>query len=107
MNENVLAQQNNANMASFAYIAMLVGLFIPFVALAGVVMAYVYRGGDPVVDSHFSNIIKVFWISLVVGFIGVILCFVVVGWFVLIGLYVWSIYRMVKGLSALRRNEAF
>lgn len=105
--QNVLAQQNQSTMAMAAYVCMLVGLFFPVGYIAGVVIAYIYRGGDAVLDTHFSNVISMFWWSLVVGLIGAFTVVFVIGWFILIGLYVWIIVRMAKGLGALRRGTAY
>lgn len=105
--QNVLAAQNQNTMAMVAYVCMIVGLFFPLGYLAGVIIAYVYRGSDAVLDTHFSNVISVFWWSLVVGIIGGVTAFFVIGWFILLGLYVWIIIRMAKGLGALKRGAAY
>jgi uncharacterized membrane protein len=42
--------------------------------------------------------IRTFWISLVVGLVGILLVIVGVGIFILIGLVIWTIFRCVRGL---------
>jgi len=42
-----------------------------------------------------------FWI------IGFILAFVVIGYFILIGVWIWSIYRIIKGLAKITSNKAY
>ena len=49
-------------------------------------------------ESHFDNVIRTFWIALIVGAIAVPLCFVGIGFLVLGFLIVWFLYRTIKGL---------
>jgi len=107
MADNFLAQQNASTMALVAYICMLAGLLFPVAYIAAVVIAYVYRGSDTVLDSHFANIITVFWWSLGLGLFGILTSVFVVGWLVILGLYVWILIRMIKGLSALKRGAPY
>ena len=76
--------------------------------IAAIIVNYVKR--DDVVgtlyESHFRWQMRTFWVTLLWGFIGVILCFVVVGFFVLGILYIWYIYRIVKGWLRLTEGKA-
>jgi uncharacterized membrane protein len=68
--------------------------------LAGLIVAYLKRSdlaGTPF-ESHMTYAIRTFWIGLLVGVVGVILIFAVIGVPILIALAIWSIYRMVRGL---------
>jgi uncharacterized membrane protein len=42
--------------------------------------------------------IRTFWISLVVGLVGILLIIVGIGIFILIALVIWTIFRCVRGL---------
>lgn len=68
--------------------------------IAGLVLAYVKRGETrgTIWQSHFDNAIHTFWISLGVMVIGVPLCFVGIGFVILGLLFVWFLYRTIKGL---------
>jgi len=48
-------------------------------------------------ESHFRWQIRTFWFGLLWSIIGVILLFVVVGYFVLMANGIWLIYRIIKG----------
>jgi uncharacterized membrane protein len=68
--------------------------------IAGLILAYLRRdraAGTPYA-SHFTWLIRTFWISLVVGAIGFVLTFLGIGIFVLLANAVWVIYRLVVGL---------
>jgi uncharacterized membrane protein len=68
--------------------------------IVAVIIAYVKRGdlaGTPY-ESHMTSAIRTFWISLIVGVLGVILAFVFVGFFVLFLLFVWQVFRVIRGL---------
>ena len=82
------------------YLLYLASLFNGITAIIGVALAYAKREdarGTPY-DSHFSNAIEMFWIFLVGMLIAVPLCFVLIGIPLVIGLYIWVIFRTVKGL---------
>lgn len=48
-------------------------------------------------ESHFRWQIRTFWFGLLWSIIGVILLFVVIGYFVLMANGIWLIYRIIKG----------
>lgn len=99
---------NNKSMAMIVYVLYLVGFVTGLTALVGVILAHVNSGSesDPVVRSHFSYQIRTFWWGLLWMIIGCITMFILVGYLVLLGWFVWTVYRCVKGLSALNRGEA-
>jgi len=69
-------------------------------SIAGLIIAYVKRddlAGTPYA-SHMTSAIRTFWISLIVGIIGVVLCFVLVGFLVLGLLALWNLFRVIRGL---------
>jgi uncharacterized membrane protein len=68
--------------------------------IAGVILAYIKRDDarGTIWESHFDNMIETFWISLVVGIVAIPLCFFVIGIPILIGVFVWFLYRSIKGL---------
>jgi uncharacterized membrane protein len=82
------------------YLLYLASLCNGITAIIGVALAYAKREdaqGTPY-ESHFSNAIEMFWIFLVGMLVAVPLCFVLIGIPLVIGLYVWVIFRTVKGL---------
>lgn len=86
--------------AIIVYLLYLAALLNGLTAIIGVILAYVKRdeARGTVYESHFSNAIEVFWIFLVGMLIAVPLCFVVVGIPLVIGLYIWVLYRTIKGV---------
>ncbi|MGO4713309.1 DUF4870 family protein [Bradyrhizobium sp. 2TAF24] len=68
--------------------------------IVAVIIAYVKRGdlaGTPFA-SHMTSAIRTFWISLVVGIIGVILLFVGIGFIILGAAAIWQLFRVIRGL---------
>lgn len=90
----------------YIYFLYLAGLFVAPAALIGVVMAYINRGTDPSLDSHYSSQIKTFWIGLAVLFVGFLLTIVIVGYLVLLAWFVWVIIKCVKGIKAFNAGQA-
>jgi uncharacterized membrane protein len=68
--------------------------------IVGLIIAYVKRGdlvGTPF-ESHMTSAIRTFWISLIVLIIGIVLCFVLIGFLVLGLLALWNLFRVIRGL---------
>jgi uncharacterized membrane protein len=69
-------------------------------SIIGVIIAYVKRGdlvGTPF-ESHMTSAIRTFWIGLIVGLIGIVLAFFLIGFLVLGLLALWQLFRIVRGL---------
>ncbi|MDE3116471.1 MAG: DUF4870 domain-containing protein, partial [Pseudomonadota bacterium] len=86
--------------AIIVYLLYLAALINGLTAVIGVILAYVKRDDvrGTVYESHFANAIEVFWIFLIGMLVAVPLCFVVVGIPLVFALYVWVIFRTVKGI---------
>ncbi len=75
--------------------------------LAAIVMNYVMRDDikDSILQSHFRWQMRTFWYSLLWGLIGLVLCVIIIGFFILFANLIWYIYRIVKGWSRLNENK--
>ncbi|MGM0586381.1 MAG: DUF4870 family protein [Pseudomonadota bacterium] len=88
--------------AKLVYILYFVGFFVPLTALAGLILAYVKRGGpDPVAESHYKFQIRSFWMGLLAVVVGGALAFVLIGYLVLLAWIVWALFRFITGLLKL------
>ncbi len=101
---------NGRTMAIVGYVLFLVGAATAHLgAIAGVILAYIqrndYRG--TVWESHFEAMISTFWISLVILVVAIPLCFVLVGIPILIVLYIWYLYRNIRGLVHAIDSKAY
>ena len=76
-------------------------------AIAAIVINYLKR--DDVVgtflDSHFRWQIRTFWFGVLWTAIGAVLMLVLIGWVVLGVVWVWLVYRIVKGFLRLNDNK--
>jgi len=87
--------------AIIAYVLYLLGWpSLHLATIVALILAYVQRGEarGTIWESHFTNVIETFWISLIVGIVAIPLCFVGIGFVVLAFLVVWFLYRTIKGL---------
>lgn len=88
--------------AIIAYLLFLVGLpCLHMTTVIGLVLAYVQRDGarGTLWETHFDNLIEVFWVTLVGIVAGVILIPALgLGFVILACLTVWFLYRVIKGL---------
>jgi uncharacterized membrane protein len=88
------------------YILYLASFVVGITAIAGVVIAYINRGkAGGWVESHYTYLIRTFWIGLLYGLVSVVLMFVLIGILLALATAVWFIARCVIGLQALGRGE--
>jgi uncharacterized membrane protein len=95
----------NKNVALVVYVLYALSFLYGITMIIGVIIAYVKR--DDVrgtwLESHFRWQIATFWWGLLFGVIGLVLALAMVGFVVLFAVWVWAIYRVVKGW--LRLND--
>lgn len=82
------------------YMLYLAALINGFTAVVGVILAYVKRDDarGTIYEGHFNNAIEIFWVFLAGMLVGVPLCFILIGIPFVIALYVWVLFRTIKGL---------
>ena len=102
---------------NFTY--LLYGLFIGgyftggLTAIAALVLAYAKRGDviNTIYYSHMENIIHSFWVALLVGIFAYFLIFTfilaIIGWPLIVVLFIWTCYRMIKGFLRISDNRAY
>lgn len=95
--------------ALIAYGLMVVGMFTGIFWIVGAIWAMVKKSEaqGSVFEDHYTNIIKTFWWGLGLWILGAILSVIVVGYFMLLAVWIWSIYKVVKGLAKLTSNKAY
>jgi len=95
--------------ALISYALMILGLFTGLFWIVGAVWAMVKKddAGGSIFEDHYSNIIKTFWWGLIFSVVGFALAFFVVGYFVLIAVWIWSIVRIIKGLARITSNKSY
>ena len=89
-----------------AYALHLFGAIAGIPSIIGLVINYVRRSGyDDLFDSHHRWMIRSFWWSILWIVIGCITVFILVGWVILFLVWLWYIYRHLRGLIALLNGE--
>ncbi len=96
------------NLAVMVYILQALSFFLGGISgLVGVIINYVKM--DDVqgtwIESHFRWQIRTFWIGLLWTVIGVVTTMIIIGWFILLGIAIWIIFRIVKGALALNDGK--
>jgi len=95
------------NIAMVVYALQALSFLWGVTAIIGIVINYVKRedARGTLYESHFEWQIRSFWWGLLWSVVGVVLIFVVVGFFVLFATWVWMIYRVVKGWLKLNEGK--
>ncbi|QIW15693.1 hypothetical protein A4G20_04785 [Pasteurellaceae bacterium RH1A] len=103
-----LADNQHKNIVLITYGLYVLGIFLGLPALIGLIIAYVKRkdAEGSVYHSHFTYLIRTFWIALLGCFLGALLLFVVVGAFVLILVGIWFIIRVIYGFVKANDQKA-
>jgi uncharacterized membrane protein len=83
------------------------GFFLGVTFIAAVIMAYIKRGDveNEITKDHLRFQIRTFWFSLLWTAIGAALSVVVVGYFVLLAAFFWTLYRVIKGFMRLSSGK--
>ena len=112
---NATSNHNNSNSSDakthvlVAYILIVVGMFTAIPMLLGAVWAMVKRRDalGTIYHSHYSNAIKVFWYTVVWTIVRAILIFALVGYPIIALVWLWALYRLIKGLVKISADEAY
>lgn len=94
--------------ATVVYALLAIGYFVGITTIIGVIIAHIKVGEarGTWVESHFRWQIRTFWYSMLWCIIGVLLLAFIIGYFVLLAVVVWSIYRIAKGWLRLIDGKA-
>ena len=89
-----------------AYVLHLVGAVAGVTSIVGLVINYVKRDRyDDLFDSHHAWMIRSFWWAILWVVIGCITIFILIGWAILFFVWIWYIYRHVRGLINFLNGE--
>ena len=92
--------------ANLIYILYLCSFIVGITSVIGVIMAYLARdGADPLLRSHYNNLINIFWKMLLFTIIGAMLTIVLVGILIILAAIVWFVIRILKGMQALSADQ--
>lgn len=91
--------ESTIQIAHITYALYALGMVTGIFAIAGLIVAYIKRDdvAGTYLASHYSWLIRTFWWGLLWLAIGVILMIVAVGFVVLAVVWVWWVYRVIKG----------
>lgn len=95
--------------ALIAYALMALGLFTGILWIAGAIWAMVKKDDakDSIFADHYNNITSLFWWGMLWTVIGIILSFIGVGLIVIFVVWIWCVYRLVKGFAAITSNKPY
>lgn len=85
--------------ATLVYVLQAMSFFVGFTAVIGVILNHLRLAEveGTWLESHFIWQIRTFWLGLLGGVIGVLTSLLLVGLLILVGVWIWGIYRVLKG----------
>lgn len=106
MNNQAVSQAGNPlSTAKIIYILNFVGIIIPIISIISVIIAYLADKNDSSAASHLKFQIRTFWWTLLMGVIGAVTAFFVVGIFILIFSLIYVVTRNVTGFMLLNEGK--
>lgn len=97
------------NHALISYGLMALGVFTGIFWLVGAIWAMVKKS-DAVgtrYEDHYENMTKTFWGVLIFSIIGFLTSLIFIGYFILFATWIWSIYRLVKGIARILSDQPY
>lgn len=76
-------------------------------AIIGVVLAYAWKGEphQPWEETHYTYLIRTFWIGVIGTVVGVLTLLIGVGFLILLGIGIWALVRSVLSLVSAQKRE--
>ena len=99
--------QQSQKMMQIIYICYALSIIFGFTSLIGVVLAYLNKAdavGDWV-ESHYTWMIRTFWIGLLFGVIGMVTMPFLIGFPIMLATIVWYVIRIAKGWTQFSKNQ--
>lgn len=69
------------------------------IAIGALIYAYIAKGKSAEVDSHLNFMIRTFWVGLVIMVVGFLTTWLLIGFVILLGWFVWVVVRMITGFQ--------
>jgi uncharacterized membrane protein len=106
MNTVATSIESDRTFTLASYVLHLIGAVAGITSIIGLILNYVKRGtSGEVLDSHHTWMIRSFWWAILWAVIGLITFFIGIGIAILSIVWIWYIYRHVRGLIALVNGE--
>jgi uncharacterized membrane protein len=98
--------EGDRTLAVVAYALHLFGAVVGIPSIVGLIVNYVKRDGyDELFDSHHAWMIRSFWWVILWCVLGIVTFVIGVGIAILFLVWLWYVYRHVRGLIALINGE--
>src|SRR3546814_182672 len=112
--DSIASEGQSANEAErttllIAYVLQAISPFTAFIAsIVSLVISYIKSAEtqNEFIRSHHRYLIRTFWWTLCLGFVFGLLCWILIGIPLLIGLGIWWVYRMVRGFIAFSERRS-
>jgi len=99
--------QSAIRTTTLVYALQAASFLLFFTFIAALIINYLKRDdvADTWLTSHFRWQIRTFWFALLWAGFGAITLLIGIGYFILVGVSIWIIYRIAKGWLALADNK--
>lgn len=104
--QNQETEDSATTKAAYVIYILYMIICVPALPVLGIIFAYIFENdAKSFLKSHYTYLIRSFWIGLLYFSLSSLLIFLVIGILLLPLCIIWWLIRIVKGLKSLMRNE--
>ncbi|MEJ6388418.1 DUF4870 family protein [Gymnodinialimonas ulvae] len=85
--------------AIIVYAVFAASFLLAPIAIGALIYAYIEKGKSGEVDTHLTFMIQTFWIGLAIMLVGVLTTWLLIGFVILLGWFLWVVVRMITGFQ--------
>ena len=102
-----MSSDNGRTITIVAYVLHLLGAMFGLPSIVALIINYVVKndGHGEMIDSHQSWMIRSFWFALLGCIISGILVIIIIGWVGFVVVWLWYVWRHIRGLIDLAENK--
>ena len=102
-----MSSDNGRTITIVAYVLHLLGAMFGLPSIIALIINYVVKGDHgEMIDSHQSWMIRSFWYAFLGCIISGIFVVIIIGWFGLLFVWCWYVYRHIRGLIDLAEDKS-
>src|ERR1700742_2037686 len=103
-----MSSDNGRTITIVAYVLHLLGAMFGLPSIIALIINYVVKsdGHGEMIDSHHAWMIRSFWYAFLGCIISWVLVVIFIGWLGLALVWLWYVYRHIRGLIDLAENKS-
>lgn len=102
--QSISVDTRDLGTAKLVYIMNFVGFILPISTIVALIVAYLSDKSDDLVRTHLKFQIRTFWWTFLMGILGIVGTFFIVGYFILLFAFIYALTRYISGFMLLNKG---